>query len=148
MPNAIRIIMLIAPWFSVPCYPRTSFKKFLPVSLLASSLVVVMCTLAFPYKWWLSKGNWFTKILNDGSFIVGPFFVGTLWIFHFTFGNFKRYFLTNVLMDLFFAFPLTYAFQKLKLFKLLNFKPVYIFSSFLSFSMIIYCFQMIYQKIK
>lgn len=106
-----------------------------------------MCLLAVPYKWWVVKGGWKVKILNDGSFIFGPFLVGTLWIFHLTFGNLKRYFGVNLIMDTLFSFPLSYLFQKLKLFKLVNFRPKHIFFSFITFSLIIYGYEVLKKEL-
>lgn len=94
------------------------------------------------------KGGWKGKILNDSSFIFGPFLVGTLWIFHFTFGSFKRFFFVNLLMDSLFAFLLSYLYQKLNLFKLVNFKPKHIFFSFISFCLTIYGYQALTNKDK
>lgn len=146
MPMLIRILQLTLPWISIIFLPKRSFKHYLPVSIFASVLVCVMCLLAGPLKWWNSKGGWKVRLLNDCSFTFGPFFVGTLWIFHFTFGNLKRYFLANLLMDSIFAFPLTYLYQKAKLFKLIKFKPLHIFLTFISYSFIIYGFQLLVQK--
>lgn len=146
MPNIIRILQLIVSWLSIVFLPKKTIREFLPVSIFASILVIGICSLAVPYKWWVVEGGWKDKIINDLSFIFGPFFVGTLWIFHFYFGNFKRYFLLNLLMDSMFSFVLTYIFQKLKLFKLVNFKPKHIFISFISFSLIIYGYQMILKR--
>lgn len=148
MPTVIRIIQLVLPWVSIVFLPNKSFKQYLPVSLFASILVTGMCLLAVPYKWWKVKGGWENKILNDGSFIFGPFLVGTLWIFHFTFGNLKRYFAVNLLMDSLFSFPLSYLYQKLNLFKLVNFRPKHIFFSFISFSLIIYGFGVLVKRAK
>ncbi len=146
MSNFIRILQLLLPWIFIVFLSKKSFKQYFPVSLIASILVTGMCLLAIPFKWWTVKGGWKAKFLNDGSFIIGPFFVGTLWIFQFTFGNFKRYFLVNLLMDAFFAFPLTSLYQKLNLFKLVNFKPKYIFLSFINFSFIIYVFEVLIKR--
>ncbi|SEN76766.1 hypothetical protein SAMN05192533_12023 [Mesobacillus persicus] len=148
MPNIIRIIQLILPWISIIFLPKKSFKLYLPVSLFASLLVTGMCLLAVPYKWWVVKGGWKVKLLNDGSFILGPFLVGTLWIFHLTFGNLKRYLGLNLIMDILFSFPLSYLFQKLRLFKLVNFRPKHIFFSFITFALVIYGYQLLIKRIK
>jgi len=148
MPNIIRILQLILPWISIVFLPKKSLKHYLPVSLFASLLVTGMCLLAVPYKWWVVNGGWKVKLLNDGSFIFGPFLVGTLWIFHFTFGNLKRYFGVNLIMDILFSFPLSYLFQKLKLFKLVNFRLKHIFFSFIMFSLIIYAYEVLTKRIK
>jgi hypothetical protein len=148
MPNLIRILQLILPWISVVFIPKKSFRQYFPVSLFASTLVTGMCSLAVPYKWWVVNGGWKVKLFNDGSFIFGPFLVGTLWIYHLTFGNIKRYLLINLIIDFLFSVPLTFLYQKLNLFKLVNFRVKHIFFSFISFSFIIYGYQMLIKRIK
>jgi len=54
--------------------PKKSMRTYFPASLFASSLVIGMCSLAIPYKWWSVKGGWKGKILNDSSFIFWPLF--------------------------------------------------------------------------
>ncbi|MBI0577496.1 hypothetical protein IEC97_08995 [Neobacillus cucumis] len=146
MPNVIRIAQLIAPWFSIVFLPKKSFNQYLPVSLFASCLVIGMCALAAPFRWWEVKGGIRFKIFNDLTFIFGPFIVGTLWIFHFTFGNLKRFFIVNLIIDALFSFPVNYLFQRLNLYKLVKFKPTYIFLSFIGFSFIIYGFQLVNKR--
>jgi hypothetical protein len=148
VPNIIRLTQFIGPWFSVVFLPKKSIDKFIPVSLFASVLVGGMCSLAIPFKWWRVEGGLKEKILNDSSFIFGPFLVGTLWIFHFTFGNFKRYFLVNLIMDFLFSYPLNYLYQKLRLYRLVNFKPKYILGFFMSYALIIYGFQLLVERSK
>lgn len=140
--------MLTLSLFSLLFLPKKSFRKYLPTSIFASVLVTSMCALAVPYKWWIVKGGWKYKIINDLSFIVGPFLAGTMWIFHFTFGNFKRYALFNLIMDLLFSYPLNYLFQRLDLYKLVNFKSNHILMFFTSFSFIIYGFQQITKRVR
>ncbi len=148
MPNIVRIILLVAPWLSISLIPKRSFKQFLPVTLFASTLVAGLCALAVPYKWWVVEGGLKNKLLNDGSFILGPFFVGTIWIFHFTFGNFKRYLLINLLIDLFFSYPLNWIFQRMRLYKLVHFTPKHIFSIFTLFAFIIYGYKLLLSRLK
>lgn len=148
IPTIIRIVQLTLPWISILFMPKDSLRKFSPTTLLASLLVAGMCILAVPYKWWVVNGGLKAKIVNDISFILGPFCVGTLWIFHFTFGKFKRYFLVNVIMDSFFSYLLCKFYQRLKLFRLVNFTPKHIFLSFMSYSLIIYGFQLILKRLR
>lgn len=86
------------------------------------------------------------KIFTDLSLILGPFFSGTLWIFHLTFGRFGPYLLLNMLMNYLLAFPLCTFFQRLKLFKLVNFRPIRIFFTYILYSIVLYRYQMFLTK--
>lgn len=78
MPNVIRILQLFLLWIPLVFMSKKSMRTYFPASLFASSLVIGMCSLAIPCKWWSVKGGWKGKILNDSSFIFGSFLVGTL----------------------------------------------------------------------
>lgn len=98
--------------------------------------------LSVPFKWWTIKGGALNKIINDLCFIFGPFFIGTIWIFRFTFGKFWLYSIANIMMDAFLAFPVNFVFQKLKVYKLVNFKAKHIFYTSISFAFVIYGYQL------
>ncbi|MEH7119994.1 hypothetical protein V7128_21595 [Neobacillus vireti] len=138
----IRTVLFLIPWLTSYFIPRNVFKKYTPVATFATLLVIIESMLSIPFKWWTVKGGLLSKVINDLSFILGPFFVGTIWIFHFTFGKFWMYLLTNTLMDLFLAYPVNWSLQKLKVYKLVNFKPKHIFFTAICFALVIYGFQL------
>jgi len=137
----IRIGLFVIPWLTVFFIPKNVFKKYTPVSTFACLLVVINSMLSVPFKWWTVKGGLLNKVFNDISFILGPFFIGTIWIFRLTFGKFWLYLLTNTLMDLFLAFPINWLMQKLKVYKLVNYKPKHIFYISIFFALVIYPYQ-------
>src|SRR5947199_5011048 len=107
VPNLIRIGLLIVSWISIIFLPKSAFRKYLPVSIFCSLLVICGCLLSYRYRWWKVKGGIAELIFMDSSFIFGPFFVGTIWIFHLSYGKFKRYILLNLISNLSLSYPLT-----------------------------------------
>lgn len=146
VPALIRLGMVLISGGSLIFLPKKSFYKYLPVTIFTSVLVLIVCALSIPYKFWVVKGNKTTKVLNDLAYVFGSFFAVTLWIFHFTFGKFKQFVGINLLMDFLLAYPINYVFQKLKVYKLVNFKSKHIFLTYFSFSFIIYGFQLLLEK--
>jgi hypothetical protein len=138
----IRIGLFVIPWLTIFFIPKNEFKKYTPVTTFASLLVLVQCILSNPFRWWTVKGGLLNKALNELSFIFGPFFVGTIWIFRFTFGKFWRYAFINLVMDAFLAFPANWIFQKFQVYKLVNFKPKHIFFTSIGYALIIYGYQL------
>lgn len=145
-PTFIRIGLLVLSWTSALFLPKKSFMKYSPVAILASLLVLIESFLAIPLKWWRVKGGIKTKIFNDLSFILGPFFVGTIWIFRITYGKFWLYLLLNIFIDAFLSYPMNSIFQKLKVYKLINFKSKHIFFTSITYAIIIYCYQLFIDK--
>ncbi|WP_160725797.1 hypothetical protein [Bacillus sp. USDA818B3_A] len=142
LPAIIRTVLFLIPWLTAYFIPKNIFKKYTPVATFASLIVIIESMLSVPFKWWTVKGGLLSKIINDWSLILGPFFVGTIWIFRFTFGKFWMYLLTNTLMDLFLAYPVNWLLQKLKVYKLVNFKPKHIFFTGICYALVIYGFQL------
>ena len=138
----LRLGLFLIPWLTVPFIPKEEFKKFTPVATFASFLVLIVSFLSIPFKWWTIKGGLIRKAFNDLSFILGPFFVGTIWIFRMTFGKFGLFALVNLMMDSFLSFPFTWLAQKLKMYKLVNFKPKHIFYISTSFALLSYIYQL------
>ena len=144
----IRISLLLIPWLTVFFIPKKVFKKYTPVATFASLLVAINCMLSVPFKWWTVNGGMLTKVINDLSFILGPFFIGTIWIFRLTFGKFWMYLLTNIFMDLFLAYPINWIMQRLKVYKLVNYKSKHIFILSLFFAIVIYPYQLFISRTK
>jgi hypothetical protein len=118
------------------------------LSFFVISLPLILSMFAVPYKLWRVEKGFKDKISDDLSIILGPFFTGALWIFHFTFGKFRLYLLANIIMDFLLAYPICYILQKLKLFKLENFRPIHIFSTYVLYSVIIYSYQLFLENPK
>lgn len=149
MVNLVRIGLLAVSWLSLVFLPKKSFKEYLPVANFAVSLILLTSLFSLPLKLWIvEKGGIKEKIFTDLSIILGPFFSGTLWIFHLTYGRFRPYMLLNAIMNLLLAFPICTILQKLKLFKLVHFKPIYIFVTYLFYAVVIYGYQMFLTKPK
>lgn len=139
--NLVRIAQLCLPWFSILFLPRSSLNKYFPVAMFTAFLSGIYCYISYVNSGWTVKGGWKTRFLNDFSFTFGPMFVGDLWIFHFTYGKFKKYFLANLVIDGFFAYVLMPLFDKINLFRIGRFKSGYVLLHFMVMSVINYGFQ-------
>lgn len=100
-------ISLIAPWLTLFFMKMDTIKRYMPVAIFVSLLLTIIYEIAYTYEWWEIKeyiAPW--GYITNVSFVYGIFLVGTLWIFHFTYRNFKVYLITNIVVDAFFAFGL------------------------------------------
>ncbi|MDG5789258.1 hypothetical protein QA612_17500 [Evansella sp. AB-P1] len=146
IPAIVRLCFFTISIISLIFLPKTSLKKYLPVSIFTSTLVLFVCALAIPYKFWSIKGGLWERVWNDFSFVFGPFFAGTLWIFHLTYGKFIRYIGINSFMNLLLAYPLSTIMQKYNVYKLKNFNNHLVFLTYFAFSFIIYGYQMLIDR--
>jgi hypothetical protein len=115
------LAQLIIPWLTVPFMGKRSFFRFLPIASLVNLFLSTTSIIANKKKWWKNK-NPISPGAVDFTYFLGPYFVGTLWIFKFTYGNFPKYLLANLVIDSFNAFPYFFISQKLGVFKFRKWK--------------------------
>lgn len=139
------LCMLIIPWLTVPFMGRNSFFRFLPVACFTNLFISVLSLVANRKKWWVDK-NPISPGPIDFTYILGPFFVATLWIFKLTYGKFPKYLATNMGLDLINAFPFAEIWERLGIFKLKKMNHMIWYFICVVFSVIIYGFQYIIEK--
>ncbi|HZH58798.1 MAG TPA: hypothetical protein VEY70_04315 [Metabacillus sp.] len=110
--KTFNLIVFFMPWLTVLYMKKQAFFRFLPVAIFISFFLSAFSTIANKKKWWKTKSPLYSKIPIDLTYILGPFFVGTLWVFKQTFGNFPKYMLTNLVLNFLSSFPLIYISEK------------------------------------
>ncbi|WP_264807038.1 hypothetical protein [Cytobacillus sp. NCCP-133] len=99
------ILMMIIPWISLPLVGRSTIKRFLPATVFISLVVKIMNIIAEKRKWWWFYTSVHPKINGDIPFILGPYFICSLWVLKMTYGRFPLFLITNIIFHLLFAFP-------------------------------------------
>lgn len=136
-------VVLIAPWFTLFFLKKEEIKRYMPAAISASFLMTVYNIFAYNQNHWEIKVSIIS--LLDPLFVsgvFGAFPVIALWVFHFTYGRFGSYLLTNIVIDFMFAvFPIHYVFQEiLGIYKLINISALERFILFVIFSVVLYAF--------
>ncbi|MDQ6595524.1 hypothetical protein E2K98_25855 [Bacillus salipaludis] len=142
---AFSLAVLIFPWLTVPFMGIRSFLRFLPVASFTNLFLSVFSLICYKKKWWITKSP-ISPGPIDFTFILGPFFVATLWIFKLTFGNFPKYLLTNMVLDVINAFPLPYIGKKFGVVKFIKMKHTTWYFICIFLSVIIYGFQYVVEQ--
>jgi hypothetical protein len=107
------LALLILPWLSIPLLGPQTVKKFFLSSLIINLIVLAECFLARKRTWWYFYKSLHPKMLGEIPILFGPFLVGTMWIFKFTYGNFRKFMVTNFILDAFFVYILMGWFEKI-----------------------------------
>jgi len=139
------LCMIIIPWISVLFMDKKSLIRYLPVACFVNLFISVLSVISNKQKWWINK-NPFSPGNVDFSYILGPYFVATLWIFKKTYGNFPKYFIVNVILNIFNAFPMASAWEKVGAFKFKKINHTMWYFICISLAIIIYGFQYIVEK--
>ena len=140
------VVMMVAPWFSLPLMKKVDFKRFLPASLLIILVVRIVNFIAMKQRWWW----WYVKIHPKLSgvfpFLWGPFFIGAIWILKFTYGHFFRFLIVNLVIDGFFSLFIVNWLQKLGVTSLVRMKRVHLLSIFTVEALLLYALQFFRDK--
>jgi hypothetical protein len=142
------IASMLVPWISLPFIGKKSMKRFAPVAIFICLFVAIESIIAHKRRWWLfyEKINRFT--LGEIPLIIGPFFIGSIWILKLTYGKFLRYFLVNLVVDTIFVYPGSWLLDRLGIANLIRLKKWQFLSIFLGKATLMYGVQMIVDKLK
>lgn len=112
-------------------------------AILGALLVTYVYEMSHSLRWWKVKKPiipWISP--TDISYVLGPFFVGTLWVFHLTYKTgLKLYLPFNILLDGFFSYLYLPFIEKLGVVKLKRINRTGIYLLMLFVAVIIYPFQ-------
>lgn len=137
------VLMMVFSWFSLAFAGKESIKRFLPASLFMAILVRVVNIIAKKRKWWW----WYEKIHPSVSgsfpFVWGTFFVGSLWIMKFTYGNFIKYMGLNLTAHIAFTYVVEPYLQKFGIASLVRMKKIQLMYVFTVLEFLLYGFQLV-----
>ncbi|MGO4270401.1 hypothetical protein AB4Z22_11210 [Paenibacillus sp. TAF58] len=122
---------------------KQSIYRYMPVSIFSGLLVTIVYEIGYTYKLWIIKDAivpW--GHVTNTTFAYGIFLVGTMWVFHFTFGRFWLYVVANLLLDAFYAFVFHRIEEKLNIADLISVKHYHIFLIMWGLSFILYPYEL------
>lgn len=137
----ILLLMMLLPWLTVPFLGKRTIKRFYPGALFIFLWVAVESIVAKKRVWWRVYERLIPNVIGEMPFMLGPFFVGSLWILKWTFGNFTRYLFINLLFDILFAYPGMFILRKLGIASFVRLRPIQMVILFMSKSVIMYGIQ-------
>ncbi len=141
------ILMTILPWCSIPLLGLKNAKRFFPSSIIMCLYLIAEGRLAEKKKWWWFPQNRKHNVVGELPLIIGPFFVGSLWILKYTFGKFKLYFFINLLVDSIFTYFGMDWFKKIGYVTLVRLSKFQLSIIFLIKTFVLYGSQLLYEKI-
>lgn len=97
------LLLLILPWLTIPLLGKDALKKYLPSAIFIDTFTKAIDILGEKKKWWkFYKG---IPPLNSMNFFnFGPYIVISLWILKLTYGKFRLYLTTNIILHILFIY--------------------------------------------
>jgi hypothetical protein len=139
--------ILILPWLSTPLIGKRALTRFLPATTFVNLILSLFSVIADKKKLWKVNNPLFPFSSLDFSFILGLFFVTTVWMFKLAYGNFVKYMALNIGADYFFVFHIMKYFKKIKLFELKRMTNSQFFFTSISLAAIMYGLQFIVERV-
>ncbi|MDT8862851.1 hypothetical protein N0O92_22005 [Alkalihalobacillus sp. MEB130] len=145
-PKVFIVAMMFLPWLTMPFIGKQDIRRFYPGAIAMSIYLLIEAYVAENRKWWIFREKLHPKVWGIVPLIFGPFFVGSIWIFKFTYGRFFRYLFVNLLIDAFFTYIQVPWFTQIKYLSLKKLKKFELSILFLVKSILMYGFQYFYEK--
>ncbi|MGJ7922114.1 hypothetical protein [Neobacillus sp. LXY-4] len=144
--KALSFCILVVPWLTSPLLGKNSFVRFLPVATFVGYIFSFLSEIADEKKWWKVKNALFPNFRLDFSYLLGLFFITTIWIFKLTFNNFFKYLFTNMAFDYFFVFHVVKFFTKVGVFEFKKMRPKHFYVLSVVTAIIIYFYQRLVER--
>ena len=140
--------MMLIPWLSLPLLGKKSFRRFYPGALLVCIWVTCESLFAKKRVWWRFYDKLIPNVMGEIPFIVGPFFIGSIWILKFTFGNFLRFLVVNLVTEFLFVYPGMIILRNMGVVSLVRMKHYQMGILFMAKSVLMYVFQSFIEKLR
>ncbi|WP_394138660.1 hypothetical protein [Cytobacillus oceanisediminis] len=145
--KAVSFITLVVPWLTVPLLGKKSFVRFLPAATFIGYFFSILSEIAADRKWWKVKNALFPRYRQDFSYLLGLFFIVTLWVYKLTYKSFFKYLLLNAVIDYIFIFYIVKYFTKVRVFEFRKMRPKHFYFLSITMAAIIYFYQKIVERV-
>ncbi|MFD2216377.1 hypothetical protein [Metabacillus endolithicus] len=144
--KTFNILMILLPWLSLPLVGLKYFKRYFPSAISMCIYLMAEGRYAEKKKWWWFPSNIKRNFIVELPLIIGPFFIGSLWVLKYTYGKFKLYFFINLLVDSFFTYFVIDWFKKIGYVTLVRLSKFQLSIVFLIKTFVLYGSQLLYEK--
>jgi len=145
--KALSLCTLVLPWLTTPMIGKNSFIRFLPVATFIGYIFSLLSEIADKRKWWKVRNGLFPDSRLDFSYLLGIFFITTIWVFKVAYKNFLKYLLINVVIDYIFVFHIVKFFTKVGVFEFKKMRPKHFYILSVGSAIIIYFYQLLVEGI-
>ncbi|MBM7602545.1 hypothetical protein JOC75_000515 [Metabacillus crassostreae] len=146
--NIFNALMIALPWISVLFIGKRSIKRYSLSSVVIGIYEIISHLYGRKKKYWKFYDKPQKFIRDELPFDIGPYVPISMWILKYTYGNFKKFVLVNVIFNLFFAFIFIAFLKKIKILRLyrLNYFQFFIYIHYKAY--LLYAVQFLMEKVK
>lgn len=112
------IAIIAIPWLSLIFIGKKSFKRYSFTGIFIVVFEIVNHIYGHRRNWWKFYDGYKSFFKDELPFSIGPYMPFTMWLLKYSYGNFKKFVLLNVIADGVFAFVLMDVMKKFKIISL------------------------------
>jgi hypothetical protein len=142
----VNIALVLIPWSTLLFLGKRNLKRFLPATILIVLFEIINGMIGKRRHWWLFYNKPESHLFGEFPYYIGPFFVNSLWVLKWTFGNFKRFLLFNMILNLTFAFPIARFSRKIQYWSLNKINGFQFFIYYFYKAFLLYFIQYLFEK--
>jgi hypothetical protein len=116
--SVFNIVLILVPWLSLLFLGKHHLKRFSLAGIVIVFLEIINHKIGQKRNWWTFYDKRKSFLTNELPFSIGPYMPLSMWLLKFSYGNFKKFVLLNVISDGLFAFPILYFLKKIKIVRL------------------------------
>lgn len=138
--------LLIIPWFSLLFIGKWSMKRY----SLSGVFIVIFEIMNHLYghkrEWWSFYEKKKSFVRDELPFSIGPYMPLSMWLLRFSYGNFKKFVVLNVIVDGLFAFLIINFLKKIKIIRLNRLSHIQFFFYLHYKAYLLYGMQYLFEK--
>lgn len=116
--KVFNFILIIIPWIGALFIGKKSLKRYSLASVLIAIFEILNHLYAHKRRWWEFYDKKTAFIRDELPFDIGPYIPMSLYFLKYSYGNFKKFLLLNLVTNVIFAFGLMPLLKLLKILKL------------------------------
>jgi hypothetical protein len=146
--KVFNLSIILIPWLSLLFIGKRSLRRYSLAGIFIVIFEIINHLYGHKRHWWKFYDKRKSFIRDELPFSVGPYMPLSMWILKYSYGNFKKYVLLNVVSDGLFAFLFIDILKKLKIISLnrINHLQFFVYLHYKAY--ILYGIQYLYEKIK
>ncbi|THE11869.1 hypothetical protein E1I69_13360 [Bacillus timonensis] len=141
-------LVIMIPWLTLLFIGKQNFKRYSVSGVFIVLFEILNHLYGHKKKWWKFFDKPKSFIKDELPFSVGPYMPLSMWLLKFSYGNFKKFVLLNVIADGIFAFLGMDILKKLKIISLNRLSRFQFFIYIHYKAYLLYGVQYLYEKIK
>lgn len=140
------LAIIAVPWLSLLFIGKKSFKRYSFAGVFIVVFEIINHIYGHRRNWWKFYDGYKSFFKDELPFSIGPYMAVSMWILKYSYGNFKKFVLLNVIGDGLFAFVLIDILKKYKIISLNGLNHIQFFFYLHYKAYLLYGVQYLYEK--